>query len=99
MTSERFQVFTGNSIPQADGIVLTPACERPSIRSEHNNINIILVSAQGMPKLTGIGIPEANRLVPTPSSKDATISTECNAYDDICMSSNRFQMCTCERVP
>lgn len=78
---------------------MTAACECCAIRAEHYNVDIILVSDEGMAKLTCVGIPEADGFIPAPCGEDTPISTESDAYNDIRMSSNSFEMFTGEGVP
>ena len=70
---------TRGGIPQTDGLVITPTCERPSIRAERDATDIIRMLREGLLGRARGGIPQSDGRVPTPTCERPSIRTERDA--------------------
>ena len=86
-------------IPETNRIVITPARQGATIRTEYDAIDPRRMLTQRLNMTTTSDIPETNRSVCTPARQGATIRTEYDAIDRICMPHQRPNMSASPDIP
>lgn len=76
MSPQGFNVFPCVCIPETNGIVLTAAGERSTVRRENNSIDISGVSDEGIYMSPCVYVPQTDRIIFTRAGKKAAIITE-----------------------
>ena len=99
MFSERFLVFAGMHIPEADSAVFAPTGECFSIRAECDAVDTIRMSRECFLVFAGVCVPEVDSAIVTPTGECLSIWTECDAVDTHFIRCEPGLVCTCAEIP
>ena len=99
MIYECLKFFSCLNIPQTNGLVSTPTCQRLTVGTKRYTMNPICMTCECLKFFSCLNIPQTNGLVPTPTCQRLTVRTKRYTVDCPCMTNKFPEFFPCGNIP